>query len=212
MDEAARLFALLALVGGALTLAGAACLWFLDEGRRMRRTLAKALGVEPQPLLTARGRGTAVGFDLTGGRMAVTWDRGGWSLTYRLEEFLGAELVLDRQVVARVFRGETRRPLDQYAEPEIRVRLRLLFDDPAHPDFELDLWVDGDDDVRGRLDAEAALAEANRWMARLEALLRRAPAARSRPAVARAAPAHDRTAPPPDADDAGADASEDVIT
>src|SRR5690606_21912639 len=51
MDEAARLFALLALVGGALTLAGAACLWFLDEGRRMRRTLAKALGVESQPLL-----------------------------------------------------------------------------------------------------------------------------------------------------------------
>jgi hypothetical protein len=212
MDEAARLFALLALVGGALTLAGAGCLWFLDEVRRMRRTLAKALGVVPQPMLAARGRGTAVGFDLAAGRIAVTWDRGGWSLVYPLEEFLGAELVVDRQVAARVFRGETRRPLDQYAEPEIRVRLRLLFDDPAHPDFELDLWVDGDDGVRGRLEAEAALAEANRWMARLEALLRRTPAARSHPAVARAAPAPARTEPPPDEDDEWEDASEDIIT
>lgn len=215
MDEVARLLALLALVGAALTLAGAAWVWLTDETRRMRRTLTKALGVAPQPMLAVRGRGVGLGFDLAAGLIAVTWDRGGWSLTYRLEELIGAELVVDRQVAARAFRGEARRALDQLATPAERVRLRLLFDDPSHPDFQLDLWRAGDEGVRGRLDAEDALAEANRWMARLEALLRRAPSPRSRAAVAPAATARARAASPPDDDDDDdeiEDEPEDIIT
>jgi hypothetical protein len=212
MDELARLLALLALVGAALTLAGAAWVWLMDEPRRIRRTLAKALGVAPQPMLAVRGRGVGVGFDLTAGRLAVTWDRGGWSLTYRLEELIGAELVVDRQVAARAFRGESRRPLDQFAPPEARVRLRLLFDDPSHPDFDLDLWLAEDAGLRGRLDPEDALAEANRWMARLEALLRRTASPRSRAAVAPAATPVPRREHPPDDDDLEEDASEDLIT
>lgn len=211
MDEVARLLALLALVGAALTLAGAAWVWLTDETRRMRRTLAKALGAAPQPILAVRGRGMGLGFDLAAGLIAVTWDRGGWSLTYRLEELIGAELVVDRQVVARAFRGEARRALDQLATPQERVRLRLLFDDPSHPDFQLDLWLAEDEGVRGRLDAEDALTEANRWMARLEALLRRTPSPRSRAAVAPATAAHTRAAPPPD-DDEIEDEPEDIIT
>ncbi|MBI1196648.1 MAG: hypothetical protein GC203_02155 [Phenylobacterium sp.] len=211
MDEVARLLALLALVGAALTLAGAAWVWLTDETRRMRRTLTKALGVAPQPILAVRGRGVGLGFDLAAGLIAVTWDRGGWSLTYRLEELIGAELVIDRQVAARAFRGEARRALDQLATPEARVRLRLLFDDPSHPDFQLDLWLPEDDGVRGRLDAEDALAEGNRWMARLEALLRRTPSPRPRAAVAPATAAHTRAAPPPD-DDEIEDEPEDIIT
>jgi hypothetical protein len=212
MDEVARLLVLLALAGGALTLVGGACAWFLDEARRIRRTLKAGLGVEPHPLLIARGRGTGVGFDLPGQRLAVTWDRGGWRLDYALCELTGVELIVDRAVAARAFRGEPRRPLDQFSEPQERVRLRFVFDDPAHPDFALDLWTPEDDGRRGRLDPDAALAEANRWMARLEALLRRVPAARTPTAVATPVPSRPPAAPLFQTDDEDEIDPEDVGT
>lgn len=190
MDEVARLLTLLALLGGAMTLLGGACVWFLDETRRIRRTLTQALGAVPQPMLVARGRGVGIGFDLTRNLVVVTWDRGGWRLTYRLDELMGVELIVDRQVAARAFRGEPRRALDQLADPQERVRLRFVFDDPGHPDFEMDLWLPVDNVRRGRLDADEALHEANRWMARMESLLRR-PVAKPTPGVAV------RAAPPP---------------
>jgi hypothetical protein len=173
MDEVARLLTLLALLGGALTLLGGACVWLLDETRRIRRTLTQALEAVPQPMLVARGRGVGIGFDLSRNLVAITWDRGGWRLTYRLDELVGVELIVDRQVAARAFRGEARRALDQLADPQERVRLRFVFDDPGHPDFEMELWRPEDAGRRGRLDAEEALHEANRWMARMDSLLRR---------------------------------------
>lgn len=193
MDEVARLLTLLALLGGAMTLLGGACVWFLDEARRIRRTLTQALGAVPQPMLVARGRGVGIGFDLTRNLVVVTWDRGGWQLTYRLDELVGAELIVDRQVAARAFRGEQRRALDQLSDPTERVRLRFVFDDPGHPDFEIDLWLAEDEGRRGRLQAEEALQAANRWMARMESILRR-PVAKPAPPVQSAAAPH---APPP---------------
>lgn len=181
MDEVARLLTLIALAGGALTLVGAAVGWFLDETRRIRRTLAQGLGAAPEPLLMARGRGVGIGFNLTTSLVATAWDRGAWRLGYRLDELMGVELIVDRQVCARAFRGETRRPLDQFPQSHERVRLRFVFDDPGHPDFDLDLWRPEDEGQRGRLDADEALHEANRWMARMEALLRRPTAARVPP-------------------------------
>lgn len=214
MDEVARLLTLLALAGGALTLLGAAVVWFLEEGRRIRRTLTQALGTTPQPLLIARGRGAGVGFDLPHNRLSVTWDKGGWRLDYGLDELMGVELIVDRQVVARAFRGESRKPLDQLADPQERVRLRFVFDEPMHPDFELDLWRPDDVGRRGRLDADEALHEANRWMARMESLLRRPVAG---PTAARPPASATRVAPPPMAagplfdDDAFEDDPEDAI-
>lgn len=173
MDDVARLLTLLVLVGGALSLLGGVIAWRLDEVRRIRRSLTLVLGADPQPLLTARGRDAGIGFNLAAGKLAVTWDRGVWCLVYGLDELMGVELIIDRQVAARASRSESRRPLDQLVVPEERVRLRFVFDDPAHADFEIDLWRPEDDDLRGRLDAETALQEANRWMARIEAILRR---------------------------------------
>ncbi|WP_296598281.1 hypothetical protein [Phenylobacterium sp.] len=173
MDEVARLLTLLALLGGAMTLLGGVCVWHLDETRRIRRTLVQALGAEPQPMLVARGRGLGIGFDLARNLVVIAWDRGGWRLNYRLDELVGVELIVDRQVAARAFRGEPRRALDQLADPQERVRLRFVFDDPEHVDFEMDLWLPEDDGRRGRFYADEALREANRWMARMESLLRR---------------------------------------
>lgn len=212
MDEVARLFVLLALAGGALTLVGGAFAFFLDESRRVRRTLTAGLGGVPQPMLVARGRGAGVGFDLAKGLVAVTWDTGGWRLTYRLDELMGVELIVDRAVVARAFRGEARRPLDQSPEPETGVRLRFVFDDPNHPDFPLDLWLPEDEGLRGRLEGHEAVAEANRWMARIESILRRQDAAPPKAAVAAPARATPPAAPLFDDDGAFEDDPEDAIT
>lgn len=179
MDEVARLLTLLALTGSVLTLIGAGVAWSLDESRRLRKTLTDGLDANPQPMLIARGRGTGIGFNLPAARVCVAWDKGAWRLDYALEELTGVELIVDRTVAARVFRGESRRPLDHLAAPEALVRLRFVFDDPGHPDFELDLWRPEDEGRRGRLAADEALREANRWMARMESLLRRAVTPRS---------------------------------
>lgn len=194
MDEAGRLLALLALAGAAFTVLGGAFAWFLDETRRVRRTLTHTLGSVPDPVLHARGRGVGVGFDLNAGRVAVTWDKGAWTLTYGLAELMGVELIVDRAVAARAFRGEARRPLDHLADPLELIRLRLVFDDPGHPDFQVDLWRPEDEGQRGRRGAGEALQEANRWMARIEALLRRTPP--SPPAVGRGAPVVRPALPP----------------
>ncbi|MBL8552655.1 MAG: hypothetical protein JNL41_00145 [Phenylobacterium sp.] len=220
MDEAARLLTLLALAGGALTLVGGAFAYFLDETRRIRRALAAGLGgAAPQPMLIARGRGVGIGFDLSAGAVVVTWDKGGWRLCYRLTELVGVELIVDRAVAARAFRGEPRRALDQLADPQERVRLRFVFDDPTHPDFALDLWLPEDDGLPKRMDAPEALGEANRWMARMDSILRRAgqgvaKAPATAPVVRQAAA---RAAPPPalfddDDDDAFEDNPENAIT
>ena len=207
MDEVGRLLTLLVLLGGALTLVGGAFIWVLDEQRRIRRSLAGVLNAPPEPVLLARGRGLGIGFNLAAGLVAVAWDRGAWCLKYRLDELRGVELIADHQVAARAFRGEARRPLDQMATPEERVRLRFVFDDPTHPDFPIDLWLPGDEDLRGRPDADEALQEANRWLARVEAMLRRSAlhpsASKAAPAIAaQTVPAmvHEDTEPPWDDD------------
>jgi hypothetical protein len=198
MDEVGRLLTLLAFTGLALTLLGGASLWHLDDVRRTRRTLRKILGAEPQPALIVRGRGRGVGFDLAAGTVAVVWDAGGWALSYRIDELMGVELVVDDRIAGRSHRGEARRPLDQIAGASERVRLRFVFDDLTYPDFELDLWLDEDEGRRGRLTDAEALQEANRWLARIESLLRRGPA-KAAPVVA--APVAERARPPLDFDD-----------
>ncbi len=78
------------------------------------------------------------------------------------------------------------------------MRLRFVFDDPGHPDFEMDLWVPEDEGARAASDADEALHEANRWMARMESLLRRPvakPAPRRRPASGGGPAAAARRAP-----------------
>ncbi len=166
---------LLAVVGVALTLLGGAAIWYMDEARRIRRGLRNVLGGDPTALLVARGRGRGVGFNFANGRMAVAWDAGAWCLIYRIDELIGAELIIDGQVTGRVYRGEARRAVDLFGGAEKQVRLRLVFNDPAHPDFDLDLWLAGDEArARGKApSATEAVQEANRWLARTESLLRR---------------------------------------
>lgn len=191
MDEFARLVVLMAIAGGAFTVLGAVFVWFLDEGRRIRRSLKKVLRAEPHALLIARGRGKGIGFDFGANAVAVTWDAGAWCLLYRVDELMGAELVVDGQVVARTHRGEARRALDHLSGAQDHARLRFVFDDPTYPDFIVDLWNAADAEKRKAWTAAEAVQEGNRWIARMESLLRRPVPKRG--AVLSAPPA----APPP---------------
>jgi hypothetical protein len=172
MSDVVRLILLLLLAGGILTLMGTWASRFMEEDRRIRRALRHVLGALPEATVSARGRGA--GFSFSRGTLATTWDCGAWCLVYRIEELLGAELVVDGEVLGRAYRGEPRRALDRAAPDAGRITLRLLFDDPAHPDFDVDLWMEGEEARKGgRATPAGALQEANRWLARAEAILRR---------------------------------------
>lgn len=173
MNDVVRLLLMLALAGTAVTFAGSFAIWFFDEDRRIGRALKRVLKGEPEAVLVARGRGRGVGVNFATGLAAVAWDAGAWCLVYRIDELMGAELIIDDQVVARAHRDEPRRALDQRVSHAGRVTLRLIFDDPQHPDFELDLWLTGDESRRVAASPGAAVLEANRWLARAEAILRR---------------------------------------
>ena len=189
MDEITRLLALLGVAGVVVTLLAGFARWYNDEGRRVRRGLKVILHGDTHGLLVARGRGRGVGFNFTSNEVAVTWDCGAWGLIYNLDELEGAEAIVDGQVLGRARRGEARRALDILGGAEQRVALRLIFDDAAHPDFVLDLWLPEDEGRKDELPPDEAIAEANRWLARIEALLKRpGQPRRAAPAVMSPAP------------------------
>ena len=202
MKDVVQLLLLVALAGAGVTLAGSLALWLWDETRRTRRALTRVLGAEVEIMIMARGRGRGAGVSFVTNLCAVAWDAGAWCLVYGIDELMGAELIIDGQVVGRAYRGEPRRALEQLVTDASRVTLRLIFDDPHHPDFDLDLWVAGDERRRAGASPADAVQEANSWLARAEAILRRPMA----PKVATTAPPPLDEAPPwddefPDEDD-----------
>ena len=180
MSETARLMLMLALAGSVVTFMGSAAIWLMDPQRRISRALKRVLRAWPDAmaLSPASGRGAGLSFD--SGLAAVCWDSGAWCLVYRIDELAGAELKVDGQVVGRVMRDEPRRTLDRVAGALEHVTLRLVFDDPRHPDFDVDLWTAGDQLRRVAASPADAMVEANRWLARTEAILRKP---RTAPAV-----------------------------
>jgi len=203
MSELARLLLFVAIAGSAVTFLGSLAIWYGDEDRRLRRALRNVLKSEPEGVVVARGRGRGAGFSFSTNLLAVAWDRGAWCLVYRLDELMGAELLVDGQVMGRVFRGEGRRAIDHVAPQAQTVTLRLVFDDPRHPDFTLDLWAPGDEQRRESRSPSELVQEANRWLARCEAIVRRPlPPRPERPAPAPPVAARPVVPPPPPPPDA----------
>ncbi|HEY9217966.1 MAG TPA: hypothetical protein VIO94_07955, partial [Phenylobacterium sp.] len=173
MNDLARLLLWIALAGTAVTFLGSAAIWWMDEERRIRRALKRVLRNPPEALVVARGRGRGAGFCFSTGSMAVTWEGGSWCLVYKIDELMGAELIVDGQVLSRAFRNEPRKAMDQVIAAIEHVTLRLVFDDPRFADFDLDLWLPGDDAGRRPAPSTEAVQEGGRWITRVEAILRR---------------------------------------
>lgn len=171
MGEWLRLILLIGLAGAAMTVAAAVTSRLMAEERRLARAFRKGLDGAPDASILAHGAGRGVAISLASRRIVTAWDAGGWRIDYPLDALLGVELDLDGEVAARAMRGEPRRLLDRQSGAEQEVRLRFLFDDARHPDFELALWPS---QARGGpAKPRAAISEANRWIARVEAVLRR---------------------------------------
>ncbi len=183
MSELWRLLLLVTLSASGVTFLGSAAIWFMDEERRVRRALRHVLKAPPETVIVAKGRGRGAGFNFSTNQAAVAWDSGAWCLIYRIDELMGAELSVDGQVIGRVFRGEPRRAIDQIVHQAAQVTLKLIFDDPRHPDFELDLWLEGDQQRRESRSPADAIQEANRWLLRADAIVRRplAPKTKAQP-------------------------------
>jgi hypothetical protein len=197
MHEALRTLLLLALAGCLVTVAGSGAAWWRDEQRRLTRYLRKALGAHPESVIIAPGRGRAAGLNLERGLIAVLWDGGVKGLVYRLRQLVGAELILDDQVAARAFRDEPRRALDHAPNSAHRVTLRLIFDNPRDPDFEVELWPPIDPAKRERATVAEAIAASRRWISGVEAILRQTEPG---PQVAQAREADEDDRPPWDDD------------
>lgn len=195
MGELVRVLLLILLAGAAVTAAGLFASWWMEDSRRLRRALRRSLGGPPETEAIAPADGRAAGLDFASESLAVLWDKGAAGLVYAFDEVEGAELIVDGRVCARVRRHEPRRDLDELPREAEAVTLRLVFSDPRWPEFELDLFGPGDG---GASDPADAMRLGRRWLAHLEAVLRRPP----RPAAVAARPAP-RAPEPVEAEDDG---------
>jgi len=197
MTQFGPLIVLIGLAAVLLAALGAVVAWYNEEGRRIRRGLRRVLKGDTHALIIAYGRGRGAGFNFFSNTMAVTWDAGGWCLIYKIDELLGAELIIDGQVVGRSYRGEPRRPVDVLGGAEKQVMLRLVFDDPKYPDFGLELWTASRTLRRSELKTDEAIEEGNRWLARMESVFRRQPSTARTRAAHRTAPVEQEPQAPP---------------
>lgn len=175
---------LIGIAASAVTLAGSAFAWWMDDARRLNRLIEHVLDGPPDGAIAAKGRNAAIGFRLAVDKLVVMREGGEAAVLYPIHLLIGAELLVDHQVASRVHRGEQRRPLDQIAVGASRVSLLLLFDDPVHPDFCLDLCLPEDDGRREAMTPAEAIIEGRAWLGRVEALVRRSHTLRPPAAVA----------------------------
>lgn len=180
MGETIRAILLIALIAAFLTTSVLLFSWWMESERRLRRAMGRALGGPPDTLALSPAEGRAAGLDFDSGQLVVLWKRGALGLIYAFEEVMGAEIIVDGHVVARVRRGQLRKDLDILAPDAELVVLRVMFDDARHPEFELALW-DGHR-ASSTPDAETGsstgspgegLRLGRRWLSHIEALMQR---------------------------------------
>jgi hypothetical protein len=172
MPQVARVLLLLVAAGALLTVVVAIINWWLEPHRRIGRALRAVLDGPVDALATAPLHGQGAALRISDGKIAIVRSFADRGLVFDLDELIGAELIFDGQVAARVFRGEQRVALNNIAPQARRVTLRLVFDDLRDPEFLLELWSEHNgppDDPA----AEHAMASARAWFARAEAVVRR---------------------------------------
>jgi hypothetical protein len=187
LDSTPRFLILFTLGAVAITAAAMIHGWWMEPARRSRRVLAARLGGGLDAIALASHRGEGIALRISPPGIAVLRGPGDRGLAFGFEELLGVELMVNGEVRARVFRGESRRPLDVTRMTLEHLALRLVFDDLRYPEFELRL-LEPDDAVEG---SSQVLDGARRMFAHLEAILRQ-PRTEPAPAAVTASPA-----PPP---------------
>jgi hypothetical protein len=201
MNDAVRLILLLVIAGVVLTAVGALVARWLDPQRRLMRYLRQALQAAPEGVMMARGMGRAIAFNLEAGKIALLWNKGAKGYVYKLDQLMGGEMMVDNAVLVRAYRNEPRLPLDEIPMGAHRAVLRLVFDNPRDPEYELELWPAYNGRGHEYQSPADAIQAGRRWLSGLESILRRPPPRTlTRPAVP-AAVLPDEDEPPPPWDD-----------
>jgi hypothetical protein len=203
MNDVLRLVLLLVIAALALTAVGALLARSLDPARRLTRYLRMALGAEPEGVMMDRGGGRAMAFNLQAGKIAVLWDKGRKGLVYKLDQLIGAEMMVDNIVLARCFRDRPVMPLDEIPMAAHRGAMRVVFDNPHDPEYELELWPAMNGRGHEHRSPADAVQAGRKWLARLESSLRRpAPRTLTRPAAPSPVLPDEDDPPPWDEDEA----------
>ncbi|MDC7675034.1 hypothetical protein [Asticcacaulis machinosus] len=147
----------------------------VEQPKKLEDELNEALdGTRPdvQALEPVRRAACAIAYNLN--RVVIVREFGKIpTRIYPMRELMGIEIFVDSKVVARVLRSGPHKMLDDIAPQVNRVTMRLIFDDPARPDFELVLW-DPNDSLTARAEGpRGAMETARRWFYHVEAVIRR---------------------------------------
>lgn len=186
MGETFRAILLVALIAAAATTTFFFLSWWMETERRLHRAMRNALSGLPDMLAIAPAEGKAAGLDLANEQLAVLWNKGAIGLVFDHAEIEGAEVIVDRHVVARVRRHLGRNDLDVLVDDAESVVLRLMFRDAQCPEFEISLWRAHWNTPQGPAPALAHSASgprltgsaneglrlARRWLAHIEAIVK----------------------------------------
>ncbi len=168
-----------------LSAAGLAILFILyriyetrvEEPKKLEDEISEALeGAKPDVASIEPVRKAAVAIAYNVNKIVIVRDFGKKPRRmYGISDLIGIEVFVDNKLVARVIRNGPHKMLDDIAPAVTRVTIRLIFDDPAHPDYELVLW-DPNDALTARAEGpRAAMETARRWFYHVEAIIRRPP-------------------------------------
>ncbi len=184
MEETIKVILPVALIAAFLTTAFFFLTWWMESERRLRRAMKNALAGEPDMHAIAPSEGKAAGLDLLNEQLAVLWNRGAIGLVFDFDEIDGGEIIVDGHVVTRVRRHYGRKELDVMVDDAETVILRLLFNSPQCPEFEISLWratwsteaspqsvhAPASSGPRQTRSAGEGLRQGRRWLAHIEAL------------------------------------------
>jgi len=147
----------------------------VEQPKKLEDELKEALaGAKPEVESVEPVRKAAVAVSYAANKIVIIRDFGKKPpRIYTVDKLIGIEVFVDDKVVARVMRAGPHKMLDDMAPQVHKVAIRLIFDDPSHPDYVLVLWDPQTDNFTALAEGpRAAMVTASRWFYHVEAILR----------------------------------------
>lgn len=147
----------------------------VEQPKKLEDEVKEALaGAKPEVESIEPVRKAALAISYAANKIVIIRDFGKKpARLYTINDLIGIEVFVNDKIVARVLRAGPHKMLDDIAPEVHRVTIRLIFDDPSHPDYELVLW-DPHDALTARAEGpRAAMETARKWFYHVEAIIRR---------------------------------------
>jgi hypothetical protein len=147
----------------------------VEQPKRLEEEVAEALmGAKPDVASIEPVRRAAAALSYLSNRVVIVREFGKIpTRIYSIHELIGIEVFVNNKINARILRGGAHKMFDDIAPQVDRVTIRLVFNDPSKPDFELVLW-DPHDQLSARAEGpRGAIETARRWFYHVEAIIRK---------------------------------------